>query len=316
MIKPFSSKIAAIVGGGTMGTDIAAIFIAGGWKVQLVEPLTARWPSALTRITESAAQLGRPVSDRDSDHLNVEMRETIAELPWQSLGIVIECIPENLPMKQALFSEIEKLAPAMLPIASNSSSFPISEISQGLKTRERMLGLHFFMPAHLVPAVEVIRGEATDPNLWAQCAELMRNLGKVPVNVKKDIPGFLANRLQHALAREAFALIDAGLASAEDVDAAVRFGFGLRYLAAGPVLQKDIAGLDIHCAAARTMYPSLATNSTPSAVLGDKVDAGKLGMKTGEGFYKWTPESAAREKARYEAALLDALALLKPDIPH
>jgi len=240
---------------------------------------------------------------------------SLKELPWTSLGFVIECIPEDLPLKRTLFAEIEKMAPPGLPIASNSSSFPISEISRGLSTRERMLGLHFFMPAHLVPAVEVVRGEATDPALCARCGELMRSLGKVPVNVKKDIPGFLANRLQHALAREAFALIDAGLAGPEDIDAAVRFGFGLRYLAAGPVLQKDIAGLDIHCAAARTMYPSLASNTAPSPVLGDKVAAGKLGMKTGEGFYRWTPESAANEKARYERALIDVLKLLKPDIP-
>jgi 3-hydroxybutyryl-CoA dehydrogenase len=125
----------------------------------------------------------------------------------------------------------------------------------------------------------------------------------------------LANRLQHALAREAFFMIESGLASAEDVDAAVRFGFGLRYLAAGPVLQKDIAGLDIHCAAAGTMYPSLANNTVPSRVLSDKVAAGKLGMKTGEGFYQWTKESAAKERARYEQALLEALKVVKSDLP-
>ncbi|MSQ52556.1 MAG: 3-hydroxyacyl-CoA dehydrogenase [Betaproteobacteria bacterium] len=312
MSNPFSSRTAAIVGGGTMGTDIAAIFIAGGWNVHLVEPLRERWPAALARIRQSAAQLEKPPA---TDKMPVDMLAQVGGLPWRTLSIVIECIPEKLELKQALFSEMEKMAPAGLPLASNSSSFPISDISRGLRTRERMLGLHFFMPAHLVPAVEVIRGEATDPALCAQCNDLMRSLGKVPVNVKKDIPGFLANRLQHALAREAFALIDAGLASAEDVDAAVRFGFGLRYLAAGPVLQKDIAGLDIHFAAAQTMYPSLANNSEPSASLRDKVAAGKLGMKTGEGFYRWTPESAAMEKARYELALLDALKLLKPDMP-
>lgn len=312
MSNPFSSRTAAIVGGGTMGTDIAAIFIAGGWNVHLVEPLRERWPAALARIRQSAAQLEKPPA---TDKMPVDMLAQVGGLPWRTLSIVIECIPEKLELKQALFSEMEKMAPAGLPLASNSSSFPISDISRGLRTRERMLGLHFFMPAHLVPAVEVIRGEATDPALCAQCSDLMRSLGKVPVNVKKDIPGFLANRLQHALAREAFALIDAGLASAEDVDAAVRFGFGLRYLAAGPVLQKDIAGLDIHFAAAQTMYPSLANNSEPSASLRDKVAAGKLGMKTGEGFYRWTPESAAMEKARYELALLDALKLLKPDMP-
>jgi len=117
--------------------------------------------------------------------------------------------------------------------------------------------------------------------VWEAAAALMRELGKVPVRVKKDIPGFLANRLQHAMMREAFALIDAGLASPEDVDAAVRYGFGLRYLAAGPVLQKDIAGLDIHCAAAATMYPNLANNTAPGAALSGLVAAGKLGMKTG-----------------------------------
>ena len=322
MSNPFSSRSAAVIGGGTMGTDIAAIFIAGGWEVHLVEPLRERWPAALARIRQSAAQLemlpadilpaGIPLA---AEKMPVNMVAMIGELPWQALGIVIECIPEILELKQALFAEMERIAPAHLPLASNSSSIPISDIGRGLTTRARMLGLHFFMPAHLVPAVEVIRGEATDPSLCAECSDLMRSLGKVPVNVKKDIPGFLANRLQHALAREAFALIDAGLASAEDVDAAVRFGFGLRYLAAGPVLQKDIAGLDIHFAAAQTMYPSLAKNSVPSSTLSDKVAAGKLGMKTGEGFYKWTPESAAKEKARYEQALLDALKLLKPDMP-
>ena len=315
MIQAFSPKVAAIIGGGTMGTDIAAIFIAGGWKVELVEPLRERWPAAMTRIRESIAQITGNPPDHASVELAAEMVASIEELDWGSLGFVVECIPEILALKQALFASMEKLAPPGLPFASNSSSFPISEISRGLGSRERMLGLHFFMPAHLVPAVEVIRGEATDTDLCARCADLMRSLGKVPVNVRKDIPGFLANRLQHALAREAFALIDAGLASAEDVDAAVRFGFGLRYLAAGPVLQKDIAGLDIHCAAAQTMYPSLAANAEPSAVLRDKVVGGKLGMKSGEGFYKWTPESAAREKSRYERALLDALQLLKPDMP-
>jgi 3-hydroxybutyryl-CoA dehydrogenase len=313
--NPFSSKAVAIIGGGTMGTDIAAIFIAGGWQVRLVEPLKERWQAAEIRIGQSVEQIRSLATKTSPQGGGVHLTASLKELPWTSLGFVIECIPEDLPLKRTLFAEIEKMAPPGLPIASNSSSFPISEISRGLSTRERMLGLHFFMPAHLVPAVEVVRGEATDPALCTLCGELMQSLGKVPVNVKKDIPGFLANRLQHALAREAFALIDAGLAGPEDIDAAVRFGFGLRYLAAGPVLQKDIAGLDIHCAAARTMYPSLASNTAPSPVLGDKVAAGKLGMKTGEGFYRWTPESAANEKARYERALIDVLKLLKPDIP-
>ena len=120
------------------------------------------------------------------------------------------------------------------------------------------------MPAHLVPLVEVVCAEASDPASADDLAAFMRATGKVPVIVRKDLPGFLANRLQHALAREAYALIDAGVATAADVDAAVRFGFGFRYLAAGPILQKDHAGLDVHAAAAATMYPSLAANTVPS----------------------------------------------------
>src|SRR3546814_6494296 len=116
-----------------------------------------------------------------------------------------------------------------------------------------MLGLHFFMPAHIVPLVEVVLGPDTDPTLGDELAEFMRRCGSVPVLVRKDVPGFLANRLQHALAREAYALIEEGIASPQDIDAAVRFGFGFRYLAAGPVLQRDHGGLDVHCAAARTI---------------------------------------------------------------
>jgi 3-hydroxybutyryl-CoA dehydrogenase len=161
--------------------------------------------------------------------------------------------------------------------------------------------------------VEVISGEATDPDISHRVAALMKSLDKVPVIVKKDIPGFLANRIQHAMMREAFSLLDAGMASAEDIDAAITYGFGLRLLAAGPILQKDIAGLELHYAAAETIYPHLANNSMPSKALAGLVGEGKFGMKTGEGFYKWTPQSAAKEKARYDRVLLAALAILKSE---
>lgn len=299
-------KRAAVIGGGTMGADIAAIFVTGGWTAEVVEPDEKRWSAGQARVERAASQIG----GMKGEALWVSSME---QVKWPGLDLVIECAPEQLPLKQAVFAKLEALADARTPLASNSSSFPITDIAAGLSTRERMLGLHFFMPAHLVPAVEVIRGAATDPSVCEACARFLVELGKVPVNVKKDVPGFLANRLQHALAREAFAMIEEGFASAEDVDAAVRFGFGFRYLAAGPVLQKDIAGIDIHCAAATTMYPHLANDAQPAKVLRDKVSSGRLGMKTGEGFYRWTPESAEKEKARYERALLAALEILKKE---
>jgi len=289
-----------------MGTDIAAIFAAHRWSVHVVEPAKDRWRAARRRILRSAAQIGsrRPPG-------KIELHGGLAEVPWRGVEIVVECAPEKLALKQEIFAELERFAGPGVPLASNSSSFPISAIAKGLKTRSRMLGLHFFMPAHLVPAVEVVRGRSTRPAVAARCAALMERLGKVPVNVKKDLPGFLANRLQHALMREALSLVDSGLATPKDVDNAVRYGFGLRYLGAGPVMQRDLSGLEIHCAAAATMYPSLANDALPGKTLRRLVAQGKLGTKTGEGFYKWTPKSAKKTLAAYERALLDALALLK-----
>ncbi len=297
---------AAIIGGGIMGADIAAIFANAGWTVEIVEPFRDRWMQSEQRVFNSIKQLGgTPIPN------TLVLQPSVRELRWQEIGIVIECVPENLPLKQQVFNELERFAPPGIPLASNSSGFPISEITKDLKTRNRMLGLHFFMPAHLVPAVEVVCGKATDPGICGHVAELMKLLDKVPIMVKKDIPGFLANRIQHAMMREAFALIDAGMASPEDIDAAVMYGFGLRFLAAGPILQKDMAGLELHYAAAETIYPHLANNSVPSKALAECVAGGKFGMKTGEGFYKWTPQSAAKEKARYDRVLSAALAILR-----
>ncbi|KAG0734209.1 hypothetical protein G6F23_012607 [Rhizopus arrhizus] len=146
-----------------------------------------------------------------------------------------------------------------------------------------MLGLHFFMPAHLVPLVEVVLGEASDNACADSLIAFMRRCGSVPVKVKQDLPGFLANRLQHALSREAFDLIDRGIASPEDVDAAVRFGFGFRFLAAGPVMQRDHAGIDVHAAAGATMYPTFCNSDHPARCLTERAADGRYGMKAGEG---------------------------------
>jgi 3-hydroxybutyryl-CoA dehydrogenase len=171
------------------------------------------------------------------------------------------------------------------------------------------------MPAHLVPLVEVVLGPNTDGATADALCDFMRGCGSVPVLVRKDKPGFLANRMQHALAREAFAMIDEGVASAEDVDAAVRFGFGFRFLAAGPVLQRDHAGLDVHTAAAASMYPSLSTTAEPAQVLRAHVAAGRLGMKTGAGFFEWSPAQRQAERQRYDRLLQQGLAMLADELP-
>jgi 3-hydroxybutyryl-CoA dehydrogenase len=301
---------ALVVGGGTMGADVALVLARAGCRTLVLELDDGRRAGLPRHFSEGLARLEVP---HRRDRLST--CASLDEVDWPAVDLVIECIPERLEPKQALFADLERRARADALLCSNSSSFPISAIGEGLASQERMLGLHFFMPAHLVPLVEVVLGPRSEPALAEALVAFMRGCAMVPVLVRKDLPGFLANRLQHALAREAFAMIDAGVASPEDVDAAVRFGFGFRFLAAGPVLQRDHAGLDVHCAAAATMYPSLAAGTEPSAALSSRVAEGKLGMKTGEGFFEWTPEKIAAERARYDALLLAGLKLLAPELP-
>lgn len=307
--KPFRAH-ALVVGGGTMGADVALVLARAGCRTEVLEPDPARRARLADYFDAGLAQLG---ASGKRDRLSA--CAVLDDVDWSSVDLVIECIPEQLALKQALFAELAARAKPAALLCSNSSSFPISAIAQGLASSERMLGLHFFMPAHLVPLVEVVLGEGSAPARADQLMDFMRGCGMKPVLVRKDLPGFLANRLQHALAREAFALIDAGIASPEDVDTAVRFGFGFRFLAAGPVLQRDHAGIDVHSAAAATMYPSLAANTVPARCLSERAAGGQLGMKTGEGFFSWTATSIAAERKRYDDLLLAGLRLLAPELP-
>ncbi len=291
---------AVILGGGTMGEGIAAIFAAGGWPVQVVEP---HGTEVADRIADCATQRGgaKPA---------VAVLSSLDAVNWAGVSLVVECVPEDLAIKRAVFADLTRLAPRETLLTSNSSSFPISAIAEGLEMRGRMAGLHFFMPAHLVPLVEVVSGPDTTPETAASLCETMTALAMRPVHVKKDIPGFLANRMQHALMREALSLAERGIASAEDIDAAVQYGFGMRFLGAGPFLQKDIAGLDIHHAAATTIYPDLCNDIVPVPFIAERAVRGDHGMKSGRGFYRWTADTARATRARYEKALVKALAVL------
>lgn len=295
-----------VVGCGTMGSDVAVVLARGGGRVTLVDADPARCVAAAERVRSllpperaAGAEL-RPVP-------------ALGEVGWADVDLVVENVPEQLEFKQKVFADLDRLAPAHALLTSNSSGIPIREIGSGLAGARRMFGLHFFMPAHLVPLVEVVMGPASEAHAAQRLMTWMRSCGSVPVLVRRDLPGFLANRLQHALAREAFALIDAGVASPEDVDAAVRYGFGFRFLAAGPVLQRDHGGVDVHCAAAATIYPSLSNTSQPSHALREAVEAGRLGLKTGRGFYDWPEPQRTAEHERYARILREGLKLLAGD---
>ena len=299
---------ALVIGGGTMGVGIIAMFLAGGWKVDVVSR------SATTRDGLPAALAkARGAMGKTTDTSGLKTYATLAEASWPAIEIAVETVTEDLPLKQKLFAEMETLARAGCAITSNSSSFPISEIGKGLKTQSRMMGLHFFMPAHLIPLVEVVRSVHTDVKLAEQVGATMRSLGKRPVQVKKDVIGFLANRIQGALMREALWLIEQGVASPEDIDATVRLSFGFRYAAAGPIVQKEHSGWDTTCAVAKIIWPDLSNAKGPPPVLQKNVDEGRIGFKTKRGFFEWNDESMAKERARYERALRKCLEIFREE---
>ncbi len=299
---------AVVIGGGVMGAGIATVFAAGGWRIDVVSPSQKTRDALPGKLADGMKRLGA-----DPASCRAGVYATLAELDWQDVAIVVESVTEDLALKQKLFAEMEALSPAAIPLTSNSSSYPISEIGKGLTTQSRMMGLHFFMPAHIAPLVEIVRSVHTDVALAERVGEWMRALGKRPVQVRRDIIGFLGNRIQAALMREALYLIDAGIATPEDVDAAVRYGFGFRYAAAGPILQKEHSGWDTTNAVSDIIYPDLCNASASIPVLRKMAAERRIGMKTGQGFYKWDSAAIAREKARYEKALMATLAILKAE---
>lgn len=301
---------AAIIGGGIMGGDIAIVFAAGGWNVHVMSPSQKTREALPARVTAGLKKLGAP----DAHAAKVRTYARIEDMPWKGVDFMVEAATEDLPLKQRIFAQVEALARPEIPLASNTSNFPIGEIGQALKTRSRVAGLHFFMPAHLVPLVEVVSADPTDPKVAESMVALMKDLGKAPIWVKKDIPGFVGNRIQHAMMREALYLIADGVVSPEGVDAAVRYGFGFRFIACGPIMQKEMSGWDTNYFVASALYPHLHAEKGPPAMLKDMVENGRLGMKTKRGFWEWSDEAVAREKNRIEKALQAGMEILKADM--
>ena len=305
---PQRERHALIVGGGTMGVGIIAMFIGGGWKVDVVSRSASTRDGLAASTAKALAGMGKPTHTS-----GLKTFATLPEADWSKIDIAVETVTEDLALKQKLFAEMEALARSDCALTSNSSSFPISEIGMGLKSQSRMMGLHFFMPAHLIPLVEVVSSVHTDPKEAERVGAIMKGLGKRPVQVRKDVIGFLGNRIQGALMREALWLIEQGVASPEDIDATVRLSFGFRYAAAGPIVQKEHSGWDTTCAVAKIICPDLTNADGPPPVLQKNVDEGRIGFKTKRGFFEWNDESIAKERARYERALRKCLEIFKEE---
>jgi len=306
---PGTRQHAVVIGGGIMGGDIATLFAAHGWTVHVMSPSQKTRDALPARIASGLAKLGAPANPADAVHCYADIKS----IPWRDVAIVVEAATEDLPLKQRLFAEAEELARADVPLVSNTSNFPIGDIAKDLRHPERVAGLHFFMPAHLVPLVEVVSSPKTSTTIAEKLVSLMKSLNKAPIWVKKDVPGFVGNRLQHAMMREALYLVADGVTDAEGIDTAVRYGFGFRFIACGPMMQKEMSGWDTHDLVASALYPHLHAEQGPPQLLKDLVAKGRTGMKAKAGMWDWTDDGIKKEKARIERALQAGFEILRGD---
>lgn len=291
----------AVLGAGLMGHGIAQVFAAGGHAVALHDPGEKALRSAPERVREIFRLLGQDPAGAERIFLHASFDEAVSEA-----DVVIEAVPEKLALKQEIFERLAAKARPDAILASNTSCLPIGQIAARVPDARRVLGTHFWNPPYLVDLVEVVQAERTDPAVVGRMIELLRSLGWLPVHVRRDIPGFIGNRLQHALKREAIALVAAGVCDAETVDLVVKRGFGSRLAVLGPLEQSDLVGLGLTLDIQKALLPHLDRTPGPHPYLVNKVAAGELGMATGRGFCRWTPERAQEVRDRLRRFLLDA----------
>jgi 3-hydroxyacyl-CoA dehydrogenase len=306
-------KTVAVLGLGTMGHSIAQTFAVAGYNVRTYDRDDQVQRTAVERMRanmESMAAAGLideaaiPVA---FDRLTLCETE---EAAVREADFVTEAIWEDLSLKQALFERIEAVVAGETILVSNTSSYPMTNVAASLRRPERTVNTHWFNPPHIIPVVEVVPGEHTSPETANTAYELLKRIGKLPVHIKKEIPGFIVNRVQAALHREVLDLLEREIASAEDIDLAIRASMGLRLAAAGPLAICDFAGLDIVGKVYETLAPDLRSDSQLPDPLRIRIDQGRLGPKTGSGIYDYPAGSVSRriaDRDRRYLALLRAL---------
>ena len=304
----------AVIGAGIMGEGIALSFAAAGLSVRLADQDRHILNNSLTRMgahLKLLAEFGlledtpARVRSRIKTFLSSDLDRAV-----RGCTFIVECIPEILALKRELFSRLDDCDGGTI-LSSNTSSFTVSEISRGMRTPGRVVGTHFFMPAHIVPLVEVHRGKDTGNAVVETTRDLMLRIGKKPVLVGKEIPGFIVNRIQAAIAREANYLMEQGVVTPDDFDMAARSSYGFRLASLGPLAQADINGLDTVLRGNTHIYKSLCNATEPSPVIADKVKKGELGLKSGRGYYDYRGKSQEQITEEIERNLLKQLILFR-----
>jgi 3-hydroxybutyryl-CoA dehydrogenase len=287
----------AVIGAGLMGHGIALTLARAGQNVCITDPFAKARATVSQRITDSLAALGEAKDNIPRILEKIEIVTSTAAAV-KNAEVVFEAAPEKLELKQQIFAEIEEHAPETCTLASNTSVMPITKIMSKLRLKNRAVGTHWWNPPHMIPLVEVVSTEWTDDAVATDMMELLADAGKTPVRVNKDVPGFIGNRLQHALWREAISLVENGICDAEAVDTVIKSSFGRRLAVLGPLENADLVGTDLTLDIHSNVLADIEARRGPSPYLEQLVEDGKLGMKSGEGFRTWSEEEANNVRAR------------------
>jgi 3-hydroxybutyryl-CoA dehydrogenase len=297
----------SVVGAGYMGHGIALGFALAGYPVRLhdrtdeilAKALAASGEDLATLVDAGAIEPNRVTPTLARIHPTTLLGEAVADA-----DLVVEAVPEELPLKQALFTELDTLCPPHAILASNTSTFPPSALAGATRRPDRVLVAHYFHPPHLLPLVELVPSAATSAETLEAIHRLLVGIGKHPVVVRREVAGFVANRLQAALFREALAIVAEGTATAEDVDAVVTSGFGRRLAVLGLFAAMDLAGLDVVLRVMERLAPEIAASPEVPPLLRETVAAGRTGVKSGAGFRDWPPAVARDARERLARALV------------
>jgi 3-hydroxybutyryl-CoA dehydrogenase len=303
-----------VIGAGTMGHGIAQVFAEAGLQVTLTDSDAGVLGKAIQRI-QTNLETCLAYSTGEKDHATtvtgrITATSDLAEAVSQA-DFVAEAVCEDLKVKHDVLRQLEVHCPDHAIIASTTSSYCVRDMAVALKRPERFLAIHFWNPPYVIPVVEVMPGERTLAEVVETTFALLEEAGKVPALVKVDTAGFVGNRLQHALRREAIAIVAQGIASPEDVDLITRLSFGLRLPVVGPLETVDLGGLDLTQAIQTYLLPELNRSTEPLPLIRDKVARGELGAKAGKGFYDWSPARTASVIQRRDGALLELVGWLR-----
>jgi 3-hydroxybutyryl-CoA dehydrogenase len=291
-------KKVSIIGSGIMGHGIGQTFALGGYDVTLNDVSNELLDKALKQIRKNLdtfIEFGITTQDAAKEALSRIRTKTALKEAVKDADFIVEALPEVMDLKKRFFKELDEHSPPHAIIASNTSGLSLTEMASGIKRQEQAVIAHWWNPPHIIPVVEIVRGRFTSDETVNLTYQLLAGIGKKPVKLLKEAPGFLGNRLQFALYREALACLKEGIATAEDIDLAVKGTFGFRLPTIGPLETSDLGGLDTFFNVSKYLFKEIDRSTEPPDLLREKVESGKLGVKTGEGFYSY-PGGKAQEK--------------------